>query len=92
MLDYFLTDKKCTQYILLPKICFHIYHYCMLTVITLLIILFYILEGVPYDGVPLNFTVSVHLSVTVTFSILATFGIVFAIICLILNIAYRKTK
>ena len=36
--------------------------------------------------------VSVHLSVTVIFSILATAGIAFAVVCLIFNCIFRNRK
>ena len=35
---------------------------------------------------------SVHLSVTVIFSILATAGIAFAVVCLIFNFTFRNRK
>ena len=46
----------------------------------------------PYDGVPLEEVVSVHLSLTVIFSILATAGIAFAVACLIFNWIFRNRK
>ena len=47
---------------------------------------------IPYDGVPLEQVVSVHLSVTVIFSVLATAGITFAVACLIFNFIFRNRK
>ena len=47
---------------------------------------------VPYDGVPTEEEVSVDLSLTVVFSILATAGIVFAVICLGFNFIYQNKK
>ena len=51
-----------------------------------------ILDGVPYDGVPTKKLVSIHPSLTVIFSILATCGIVFAVVCLFLNIHFRNKR
>ena len=47
---------------------------------------------VPYDGVPTEEEVSVDLSLTVIFSILATAGIAFAVICLAVNFIFRNKK
>ena len=47
---------------------------------------------IPYDGVPTEKEVSVDLSLTVIFSILATAGIVFAVACLVFNFIFRKKK
>jgi len=49
-------------------------------------------DGIPYDGVATSTVVSIHLSVTIIFSILATGGIVFAIVCAILSLNFRKKK
>ena len=46
----------------------------------------------PYDGVPTEKEVSVDLSLTVIFSILATAGIVFAVTCLAFNFIFRNKK
>ena len=47
---------------------------------------------VPYDGVPTEEEVSVDLSLTVVFSILATAGIAFVVICLAFNFIFRNKK
>ena len=54
--------------------------------------LIYIAGIIPYDGIANNKTVSVDLPITVTFSILSVSGIVFALVCLIFIIKYRKSK
>ena len=51
-----------------------------------------ILEGVPYDGVPLVEVVLESLSLSVVFGTIGTFGILFVIFCLTFNIVFRKTK
>ena len=50
------------------------------------------LEGIPYDGVPREDAVSVHLSLTIIFAILATVGIAFAVACLVFNFIFRTKK
>ena len=47
---------------------------------------------IPYDGVPTEEVVSVHLSLTVIFSILATAGIAFGVVCLAFNFIFRNKK
>ena len=47
---------------------------------------------IPYDGIANNKTVSVALPITVIFSILSLSGIVFALLCLIFIVKYRKSK
>ena len=54
--------------------------------------LIYIAGIIPYDGIANNKTVSVALPITVIFSILSLSGIVFALLCLIFIIKYRKSK
>ena len=49
-------------------------------------------DGVPYDGVPIEKIVSLHVSLTVIFSILATSGIIFAVVCVVLNTHFRDKK
>ena len=44
----------------------------------------------PYDGVPTEEVVSVDLSLTVIFSVLATAGIVFGVACLVFNFIFRN--
>ena len=48
--------------------------------------------AIPYDGVPEEKEVSVDLSLTVIFFILATAGIVFAVACLVFNFLFRNKK
>ena len=47
---------------------------------------------IPYDGVPTKKDVSVALSLTVIFSLLATLGIAFAVVCLAFNFIFRNKK
>ena len=47
---------------------------------------------IPYDGVPTEKEVSVDLSLTVIFSVLATAGIAFAVVCLVFNFIFRDKK
>ena len=47
---------------------------------------------IPYDGVPTEKEVSVNLSLTVIFSILATAGIVFGVVCLVFNFIFKDKK
>ena len=47
---------------------------------------------IPYDGIPLEVDVSIHLSLTVIFSVLATAGIIFAVACLMFNCIFRNRK
>ena len=51
-----------------------------------------IADGVPYDGVPEEEVVTVHVSVTAIFVFLATAGLVFTVLCLVFNFTYRKKK
>ena len=44
----------------------------------------------PYDGVPTEEVVSVDLSLTVIFSVLATAGIAFGVVCLAFNFIFRN--
>ena len=47
---------------------------------------------VPYDGVPVEEDVTIALFVTVIFFILATAGVLFATVCLILNYINRNKR
>ncbi len=47
---------------------------------------------VPYDGVPIEEIETVAMSLTVIYCLLATAGIVFAIVCLVFNFVFRKRK
>ena len=49
-------------------------------------------DGIPYDGVPKDETVTVHIAVTVTLSVLATCGIIMTIVFLIFNFVFRERK
>jgi len=50
------------------------------------------LVGIPYDGVPVEEVVTVHISATVIIVLLATAGLVFTAVCLIFNFVFRKRK
>ena len=47
---------------------------------------------IPYDGITMRQDVSIHPALSSIYMILASTGIVFAVICLIFNYSYRKTK
>ena len=47
---------------------------------------------VPYDGVPNEEVVSVEAGLAAAFIVLATAGIIFAVVCIIFNAVYRKKK
>ncbi len=47
---------------------------------------------VPYDGVPIEEIETVAVPLTVVYSILASAGIVFAIVCLTFNFTFRKRR
>ena len=49
-------------------------------------------DGIPYDGVPINQIVSIHVAVSVIFFVLATVGIAFAVFCIIFNFIFRNKK
>ena len=51
-----------------------------------------ILVGIPYDGVPVEEVVTVHISATVIIALLATAGLMFTAVCLIFNFVFRKRK
>ena len=51
-----------------------------------------IIGGTPYDGRPVEVIGAVDISLTVIFVVLATAGIVLAIICLIFNFIFRERK
>ncbi len=51
------------------------------------------LDGlIPYDGVPIEETVTVNVSLTVIYTLMATAGIIFTIICLSFNFIFRDRK
>jgi len=52
----------------------------------------HILVGIPFDGVPVEEVVTVHISATVIIVLLATAGLVFTAVCLIFNFVFRKRK
>lgn len=47
---------------------------------------------VPYDGVPDDEIVTVHIALTVVIVLLATAGVVFAIVCICFNFIFRKRR
>jgi gamma-aminobutyric acid type B receptor len=49
-------------------------------------------DGIPPDGTPRNVILPFNIGLTVTYYIIATFGIAFTVVCLIYNIKYRKTR
>ena len=49
-------------------------------------------DGVPNDGVPIEKTVTVHVSMTVIFSAASAIGIIFAIACVLFNFVHRNKK
>ena len=56
-------------------------------------LLFFIADGiVPYDGVPIEVEVHASLALAVVIYILAAAGVVFAIVCLVFNFAFRQRK
>ena len=54
--------------------------------------LYYILVGVPSDGIPLDTILPVPTPVFVFAVILTTIGLTWTVICLIFNIVFRNTK
>ena len=48
--------------------------------------------GTPYDGRPIDVAETVEISLMVVFIVLATVGIVLAIICLVFNFIFRERK
>ena len=48
--------------------------------------------GIPNDGIAIEEVVTVSLSLTVVYVILATAGIVFAVLCLSFNLLYKQKK
>jgi hypothetical protein len=59
---------------------------------SILIIIIILLGGTPYDGRPVEIIEAVNISLTVIFIVLATAGIVLAIVCLIFNFIFRERK
>ncbi len=51
-----------------------------------------IIEGVPYDGVPTDTIVTVHLAVTVIMVVAAAGGTLFTLVCLTYNMYFRKKR
>ena len=47
---------------------------------------------VPYDGVPIKKNVTVHIANTVVITTFASFGVLFAFICLLFNFLFRNSK
>ena len=48
--------------------------------------------GVPLDGMPINVTRTYRIELVVVLDVSAAIGILFAIVCLIFNIVFRKRK
>ncbi len=62
-------------------------------IIILICPLFVFTDGlVPYDGIPVEELTTVALPVTVMYILLASMGIVFAVLCLTFNFIFRKRK
>ena len=51
-----------------------------------------IVDGTPYDGVPREKIVTAHIAVVVIIYIFAAAGVIFSIVCLTFNFAFRNTK
>ncbi len=49
-------------------------------------------EGVPYDGVPTDTIVTIHLAVTITMIIAAAGGVLFTLVCLTYNMYFREKR
>ena len=52
----------------------------------------FFIDGVPYDGVPVDATATIHIAMTVVYFILMTAGIAFAVFCLFFNLCFRDKK
>ena len=55
-------------------------------------IILLLVEGRPHDGLPLRRPGTVSVALTVIFALLATDGIIFAIVCLVFNTVFRDRK
>ena len=49
-------------------------------------------EGIPFDGVPIEEVVTVHIAVTVIIIVLAGCGIILTVACLVFNFLFRESK
>ena len=49
-------------------------------------------DGIPSDGTPTKIFSGVHVAITVILDMFAIAGIIFAIVCLLFNVAFRKRK
>ena len=49
-------------------------------------------DGIPNDGIPIEDVVTVSVGLTVVYVILAFAGLVFAVVCLIFTLIFRKKK
>ncbi len=54
--------------------------------------IYFILEGISYDGVVTERIVAVHVAVTVIFSLLAVLGIGLSIVCITWNLIHRNER
>lgn len=50
------------------------------------------IDGIPYDGVPEEVVVTIHISSASIFITLATAGLIFTLICLTFNFLFRKKR
>jgi hypothetical protein len=57
-----------------------------------LLIIIIQLDGIPYDGTPVEIIETVDISLTVIFTVLSTIGIVFTIVCLAFNFIFKDRK
>lgn len=46
----------------------------------------------PYDGVPNQEIATMTLTTTIIFDVLATFGIILSLVCLVFTLAFRKRR
>lgn len=58
----------------------------------MIVVYCFLLDGVPFDGIPKEELQVLHVSVTITFVVLSTAGIAFAIFCIVFNYIFRKKK
>ena len=74
----------------------HLYTYVYIITLRVLhfsaIMVLFFLDGIPNDGIPIEEVVTVSVGLTVVYVILAFAGLVFAIVCLIFTLRFRKKK
>ena len=49
-------------------------------------------DGIPNDGIPIEEVVTVAVPLTVVYVILATAGLLFTVVCLVFNFAFRERR